>query len=105
MKYLKNEAIINFSKISHNDRDEEHRKNKELFDIRQDLSIDNEAKAKIQNEKVQIWSQDIIVTGLNREPRNTLGFVVFNAENDTKLYQRNLKALDKDSLTDIQDRL
>ena len=44
VKYLINEEIINLSKISHNDRDEEHRKNKELFDIRQDLSIGNEAK-------------------------------------------------------------
>ena len=32
-------------------------------------------------------------------------FVVFKAGNATKLYQRNRKALEKDTLTDILDRL
>ena len=82
-------------------------KNKELFDIRQDLSINNEAKAKILTEKSanMISGHDPIVTGLNIETRNALDFVVFKAGNATKLYQRNLRALEKDTLTDIQDRL
>ena len=52
-----------------------------------------------------ISRKDLIITGLNIETRKALVFVVFKAGNATKLYQRNLKALEKDTLTDIQDRL
>ena len=52
-----------------------------------------------------ISRNDLIVTGLNIETRNALDFVVFKAGNATKLYQIYLKALEKDTLTDIQDRL
>ena len=78
-----------------------------MFDIRQDLSIDKEAKATFLTEKSanQISRQDLIISGLNIESRNSLDFVVFKAGNATKLYQRNLKALEKDTIADIQDHL
>ena len=52
-----------------------------------------------------ISRHDLTISGLNIETRNALYFVVFKAGSATKLYQRNLKALEKDTLTDIQDRL
>ena len=52
-----------------------------------------------------ISKEDLIITGLSIETRNALDFVVFKTGNATKLYQRNLKSLETDSLTDIQDRL
>ena len=52
-----------------------------------------------------ISKEDLIVSGLNIETRNALDFVVFKTGNATKLFQRNLKAQEKDTLTDIQDRL
>ena len=82
-------------------------KNRELFDIRQDLSIDKDAKSTLLTEKVanMISKEDRIVSSLKIETRNALDFVVFKTGSANKLYQRNLNALEKDTLTDIQDRL
>ena len=59
MKFLINEELINLSKISHRERDKEHRKN-----IRQDLTIDKDAKATILTEKIanQIPRLDLIIS-------------------------------------------
>ena len=107
VKFLTNEELINLSKISHKDRDDELRKNQKIFNIRQDLTIDKDAKTIILNEKVanMISRHDLTISGLNIETRNALYFVVFKAESATKLYQRNLNALEKDTLNSIQDRL
>ena len=65
---------MNLSKISQSDRDEEHRKNKQLFDIRQDLSIDKDAKATIltKNNANMISRNYLIISGLNIETRIAL---------------------------------
>ena len=82
-------------------------KNRELFDIRQDLPRDKDAKSTLLTEKAanMLSKEDLIVSSLNIESRNALDFVVFKTGNVTKLYQRNLKVLEKDTLTDIQYRL
>ena len=107
VRFLIHEELLNLSKISHKDRDDELVKNREFFDISQDLSMDKDAKSTLLTEKAanMLSKEDLIVTGLSIETRNALDFVVFKTGKATKLYQRNLKALETDSLIDIQDRL
>ena len=49
-------------------------KNRELFDIRQDLSNDKDAKSTLLTEKVanMLSKEDLIVSGLNIETINAL---------------------------------
>ena len=102
-----NEELINLSNINDKTKEEEHRKNTELFKIRQDTSIAKPAKEKLLSEKLKkmLSKHDLLSRGLKINKNNALDFIIYKTGCATKQYQRKLKNMEQDLLTEVESTI
>ena len=104
VKYLIREELINLSKLSEAEKLAEHDKNNAVFEIRKDESLSSENK-KTEVKKVinsMISADKILQKGLTLGKAEALEFILMKLGCATKKYQREIKALEQDSLEELE---
>jgi CRISPR/Cas system CMR-associated protein Cmr1 (group 7 of RAMP superfamily) len=99
--------MISLSNITKKEKDEARKQNFEIFEISKDQNLTKEGRSLILAEKKSqmISKETLLRAGLSISTNTALDFVVFKVGCATKLYQRNLKSLEKDCLEDIQEKM
>jgi hypothetical protein len=107
VKYLIQDEMISLSNITKKEKDEARKQNFEIFEISKDQNLTKEGRSLILAEKKSqmISKETLLRAGLSISTNTALDFVVFKVGCATKLYQRNLKSLEKDCLEDIQEKM
>ena len=107
VKFLIREELIELSNISRDEKSAEHALNLELFQARDpDSFTKEEIKKKTTAITKKMMSYDkMICAGLSINTNMALDFILSKVKNATKIFQRNLKALENDALEDLQRQI
>ena len=107
VKYLIREELINIATMSPEEKEAEHSKNNKLFEVRNNPDITKE-ESKIESDKVistMTPVDEILQRGLTMGKAAALDYILMKLKNATKIYQRNVKALEKHTLDDLEKQI